>query len=193
MKFLLMTAIFSISAFANDCKDIQGSFSIDSFTAHCTVEGVDYTPGDDSPLYTFFPKYEKEVIREEGTINGTNGYLQPNSVMNVSVQDNCKTFNIKYEMKKGIFEDESAQSFEILTFKNARVKKGITSVTTVEKTPWSCDYGICGKSKETRTLKLSADSSGDLKLYAKRKVRASIYGIPSITTTTMSCLIPRKN
>jgi hypothetical protein len=169
---IAITALISNSSFSKDCSHLNGTYDLPSMAQSCTVSGIGYFPGDDSPLYTFLPGYETQ---------STNGYIEANTQLGVTASNDCSTVTLSYQgARKG-----GSQELVKMLFKVSKEKKGIVTIKSKRKDS-GCDMGICGKSKETSTLKLSSSDS-KLSLDVKKVTKGLIYFIPFKDKQLLDC------
>ena len=177
---IAVTTLISTSSFSKDCSQLNGTYDFPSMAQSCTESGIGYFPGDDSPLYTFFPGYSTE---------SRNGYMEANSKIEVQASNNCKNISISYlGAKKGqsMFDP---QEIVTMTFKVSKLKKGKVIISSKEIAS-GCDMGLCGRSKEISTLTLSK-SNDELKLNVLKKNKGFIYFVPFKNKQTLNCSFPQ--
>lgn len=172
MKKILSFALLATSISAIACPDVSGVYDLPKMSALCSSDR-DYTPGDDSPLYTVFPAYESEY--PSGAI-GNPGYVEPGQTLKVEIDSSCEEVSISYMTRNSvILEPENA--IHKMKFKIDGHDKNSITVVEKRKTPYGCEMGVCGSIKEKRELVLTSDQN---QLLMKSQVikKGILYFIP---------------
>ncbi len=187
---LIMTLIGVYSAMGSECSQLNGSYDVSSMSARCQVEGLEYTPGDDSPLYTILPAHTSEYINGSDGSVGIPGYVEPNTNIKIEVDSNCSNLSMTIVKKKSYSELGKTDSMQKMKFEGLKSKKKFFEIKDKQRDS-GCDYGVCGSAKTVNKIQVNANKT-DLTLNIISKTRGLFYYlIPFGSKTQMECRFPR--